>query len=73
MNYHIYMNIRRLFRNKSFHYQVEVAGKYHFLKNLIKIRNHMKEETIPQAWTVQLCNTYYFIVIFFQHLTGSFL
>ena len=42
VNYHIYMNIRRLFRNKLFHYQVQVAGKYYFLKNLSKIRNHMQ-------------------------------
>ena len=36
--YDVYMNIRRLFRNKLFHYQVEVAGKYYFFKNLSKIR-----------------------------------
>ena len=36
VNYDVYMNIRRLFRNKLLHYQVGVAGKYYFLKILLK-------------------------------------
>ena len=42
MNYDININICRLMRKKRFHYQVEVAGKVHFLKNLSKIRNHIQ-------------------------------
>ena len=40
VNYDVYMNIGRLIRKKQFHYQVEVAGKCYFFKNLSKIRNH---------------------------------
>ena len=42
VNYDININVCRLMRKKRFHYQVEVVGKVHFLKNLSKIRNHIE-------------------------------
>ena len=42
MNYDLNINICRLMRKKRFDYQVEVAGKVYFLKNLSKIRNYIQ-------------------------------
>ena len=40
--YDVYVMIQWFFRNKYFYYQVEVAGKSYFLKNLSKIKNHLQ-------------------------------
>ena len=42
VSYDININISRLMRKKRSHYQVEVAGKIYFLKNLSKKRNHIQ-------------------------------